>query len=162
MSYIRLAKNKDKESILSLYQSLIGISGCTWSMKYPYIEEVQHDIENSSLYCICDNTDSILAVAAAGNDNELDHLLWNDKMKNPCELARVAVNQSKHNLGLGYAIVEYVIKDVKKRGFDGIRMLVSKSNPSALALYEKFNFHRCGETRMYDIEFFCYEMVLED
>lgn len=162
MRYIRLAKTEDTESIVNLYQTLIGTPGCAWSMEYPTIAEVQNDINNSSLYCMCDDNDNIIAVAAAGYDNELEHLSWNSMMKNPCELARVGVKQSMQNQGLGYVIVEHVIKDVKKRGFDGIRMLVSKANPSALALYEKLKFHCCGETRMYNIDWFCYEMVLQD
>lgn len=161
MSYIRLAENEDKESILSLYQSLIGTPGCAWSKEYPTIAEVQYDIENSSLYCLCGDNNSIVAAAAAGNYDELGHLSWDTNMKNPCELARVGVKRSMHNRGLGYTIVKYVIEDVKKRGFDGIRMLVSKTNPSALALYEKLDFRRCGETRMYDNDWFCYQMIFE-
>ncbi len=162
MSYIRLAKNEDRESILNLYQELIGTPGCAWSTEYPTIVELQRDIDNNSAYCMSDDNECIIAVASAGNDYELDHLIWNTRMKNPCELARVGVKRSMQNQGLGYKLIEYVIKDVKKRGFDGIRMLVSKTNPSALALYEKLNFHRCGETGMYNIDWFCYEMVLED
>jgi ribosomal protein S18 acetylase RimI-like enzyme len=157
-----MASNKDKESIISLYESLIGIPGCTWSNEYPTIREVQYDIDNSSLYCLLDDNESIIAVASAGKYDELEGLLWNKRIKNYCELARVGVKKSMHNKGFGCTILEYVIKDVRKRGFDGIRMLVSKTNPSALALYEKLNFKRCGETKMYGIDFFCYEMVLED
>ncbi len=161
MSNIRLAKNEDKVSILGLYQSLIGTPGCTWSVEYPTISEIQHDIDNSSLYCICNDNGIIIAVASAENSDELSDLSWDERVKNPCELARVGVKQSMQNHGLGYTIVGYVINDVKKRGFDGIHMLVSKTNPSALALYEKLNFHRCGETIMYNRDWYCYEMVLE-
>lgn len=162
MSYFRLAKVEDITTILSLYQSLIGTPGCTWSIEYPTIMDIKHDIDNHSLYCMCGEDDSIIAVAAAGNDDELCHLSWDERMKNPCELARVGVKRSMQNHGLGYAIVEHVINDVKRRGFDGIRMLVSKTNPSALALYGKLNFHRCSETKMYNKDWYCYEMVLED
>jgi diamine N-acetyltransferase len=162
MSYFRLAENNDIEAILSLYQSLIGAPGCKWSIEYPTTMHIQHDINDRSLYCMCDDNESIIAVASAGNNDELCHLSWDERMKKPCELARVGVKRSMQNNGLGYAIVDYVISDVKKRGFNGIRMLVSKTNPSALALYEKLNFHRCGETIMYNIDWYCYEMVLED
>ena len=37
-------------------------------------------------------------------------------------------------------------------------MLVSKTNPAALALYEKNGFERRGETFMYDIDFYCYQI----
>lgn len=63
MSYIRFAKNEDKEEILSLYHSLIGTTGCTWSKEYPTITEVEYDIKNSFLYCMCDENGTIIAVA---------------------------------------------------------------------------------------------------
>lgn len=159
MSYIRLAKFEDKESILSLYHSLIGTPGCTWSIEYPSDDDIEHDIHNGYLYCLCDDNDIVVAVAVAGTDNELDQISWKDNMKNPCVLSRVGVKQSMHNKGLGYRIVKYVIEDVKKRGYDGIRLLVSKTNPSAIALYEKLHFNRSGETRMFDSFWYCYHMI---
>ena len=51
-----------------------------------------------------------------------------------------------------------MIEAVKDRDFDGIRMLVSKTNPAALALYDKNGFEKCGETYMYGIHFYCYQM----
>lgn len=160
MSYIRLAKNDDIESIFSIYKSLIGTPGCSWSIDYPTIADVQYDIDNNSLYCMCDDNGNIVAAAAAGTFSGLKQLIWNNKMKNPCELARVGVMQSMQNKGIGYAIIKHVINDVKTRGYDGILMLVSKTNTSALALYEKLGFIRYGEARMYDNDWYCYEMIL--
>ncbi len=161
MSYqTRLAKIEDSEAVMMLYHSLIGTSGCTWSIEYPSIQNVYEDIQNDSLYCLCEDHHEIVAVAAAVNDRELDHLTWSGKTKKPCELARIGVQKAMHHQGLASNLLEYVIQDVKKRGFDSIHLLVSKTNPAALALYTKFGFECCGERNAYDFDWFCYELVL--
>lgn len=162
MSYIRFAKNEDKEEILSLYHSLIGTVGCTWSKEYPTITEVEHDIKNSFLYCMCDENGTIIAVATAGIDDEMDWLMQVDNMHNLCVLSRVGVKPILHNLGLGQMLVKHVMEDVEKQGYEGIIMLVSKTNPSAIAMYEKSNFIFCGESMMYDIDWFIYKKIFKD
>lgn len=152
-----LAKHEDIQGIYDLYQSLIGTPGCTWNLDYPSSENVIEDIERQSLYVLKDNN-KVIAAAFAGHDDELQNLEW--RMNNPCDIARVGVSIEKQNLGIGTLILQNVIAAVKDRGFDGIRMMVSKTNPSALALYDKNGFKRCGETVMYDIDFFCYELLL--
>jgi len=157
---IKLAKNEDMESIKKLYNSLIGIQGCSWSTEYPTIVDVQNDIFNNSLYCLCDSTGVIVAVATVEYDCKLNQPLWSGDVINHCELARVGVNPELHNQGLGRLIIENIINDLKKRKFDGIRLLVGKTNYSALSLYKKFNFQCCGEIKMYNIDWYCYELRL--
>ena len=153
-----LAKTADVSEILNLYHSLIGTPGCTWNLDYPNKEIVETDIEQESLYVLRNDNSRIVAVAAAGKSSELDELSWSPGK--PCDLARIGVLFEMQNQGIGTIILKNVKNEVKQRGFDGIRMLVSRSNHSALALYDKNGFHKCGETFMYGIDFFCYEIAL--
>lgn len=153
-----VAKQDDIDEILDFYHSLIGIPGCTWDLDYPDREIVALDIQSESLYILRDENNILISAAAAGTNDELEELRWS--ANNPCDLARIGVLSTRQNQGIGTIMLRYVINSVRKRGFDGIRMIVSKSNPSALALYEKNGFARNGETKMYDIDFFCYEMLL--
>lgn len=151
-----LANYNDLSEIMDLYHSIIGTPGCTWSLDYPDKENVESDISSKSLYILkCD--DKIVAVAAAGSFNELDHLLW--EPKKPCELARIGVIPSMQKQGVGTIILHNVINTMKRKDFDGIRMLVSKTNSAALALYNKNGFGMCGETFMFGIDFYCYQMT---
>jgi ribosomal protein S18 acetylase RimI-like enzyme len=152
-----LACYDDVPEIMDVYHSLIGTPGCTWSLDYPDKETVQSDIDSSSLYVLKERN-KIIAVAAAGVSDELAHLQWD--LKKPCELARVGVVTPFQNCGVGTIILQNVIAAVKQRGFDGIIMLVSKTNPAALALYDKNGFEKCGEAFMYDIDFFCYKKAI--
>jgi L-amino acid N-acyltransferase YncA len=153
---ITLATTGDFPQILNFYRSLIGTPGCTWHLDYPNEEIIKEDIDTSSLYFWKEN-DIIISVAFAGISDELNELPWS--LKKPCDLARIGVAVSKQKQGIGSLMLSFVTNDVKSRGFDGMRFLVSKENAAALALYDKNGFIRCGETHMYDIDFYCYEMI---
>ena len=151
------ARDRDMAEIMALYHSLMGTPGCTWNTEYPTEEIVAADIENGSLYVLRNESDRIIAVAAAGVSDELEALSWG--LNKPCDLARIGVSPEMQCQGVGTIILRNVVDAVKARGFDGIRMLVSKTNPAALALYDKNRFQRCGETHMYGFDFHCYQMV---
>ena len=146
----------DAPEIINIYHSLIGTPGCTWDLDYPNNETIESDIHSQSLYILKDKG-RIIAVASAGPFDELIHLQW--RPKNPCELARIGVIPTIQRQGIGTIILQNVIKSVKHRGFDGIRMLVSKTNHAALALYNKNGFEMCGETFMFDMNFYCYQIT---
>ncbi|MCI8641750.1 MAG: GNAT family N-acetyltransferase [Clostridia bacterium] len=158
---IKMAIADDVNEIAKIYKSLIGYPGCTWSEEYPTIEDVENDINKKSLYVMQDKG-KIIAVAAAGKDDELENLeCWNKEIKFPCDLARIGVIKEYQNKGIAKELVRYIEKDVINRGFDGIHFLVSKTNPRALALYNNLEYCCCGETIMYDIDWFCYEKKLK-
>lgn len=154
-----LANNEDVPEILTIYKSLVGTAGCTWDDEYPNEESAKSDIKSKSLYLL-KKADKIIAVASAGAFDELNHLNWTPQ--NPCELARIGVVPSFQNQGIGTIILQNVMQTMKTNGFDGIRMLVSKTNFAALALYNKNGFENCGETYMFDIEFYCYQLKFEN
>ena len=56
---------------------MVGTPGCTWDMDYPNIDDVKNDFTKDALYVYCEG-DNIIGVAAAGKDDELEHLdCWN-------------------------------------------------------------------------------------
>ncbi len=155
----RHATFDDKDTIFKLYRSLVGLPGCAWSDEYPTEDNVIEDISNNSLYCLCSHKGDIVAAAFVGETGELDHLEWDKRVKKPCELARIGVSREHQNKGIGSMILCKVMEAAQSRGYDGVRMLVSKANPAALAMYDKNGFSRVGETIMFDIDWFCYEKV---
>lgn len=151
-----LAAGNDISEIVDIYHSLVGTSGCAWNMDYPDRAMAASDVDRGALY-VLRMDGKIIAVVSTDVPDELMHLPW--APKNPCELARLGVAQAMQNQGVGTVLLQNIIETIKKQGFDGIIMLVSKVNPAALALYEKNGFERCGETRMYDVDFYCYQMT---
>lgn len=150
-----LARPDDVQEIVSIYHSLVGTPGCTWDLDYPNRATAESDVSRKALYVLKKNG-RIIAVASVGEFNELGHLQWTPQ--NPCELARIGVMPTMQKQGIGTILLQNIIKMVREKGFDGIRMLVSKTNPAALALYDKNGFAKCGEVFMFDIDFFCYEI----
>ena len=62
----------------------------------------------------------IIAVAAAGKDNELEHLeCWNKEIIIPCDLARIGVLKEYQGKGIAKILVKYIEQAILKRGFDG-------------------------------------------
>ena len=154
-----LACYDDIPEIVHIYKSLIGTPGCTWGEDYPSIATAERDIKHNNLYTL-KSREKIIAVASIGDFEELGHLEW--KPKKACELARIGVVPSMQKQGIGTMILKNVIDVATQNGFDGIRMLVSKTNPAALGLYDKNGFERYGEVFMYDIDFYCYQMLFDD
>ena len=152
----QLANYDDIYEIVSIYHKLISTPGCTWSLYYPSIETAENDINNEWLYTL-KKDDKIVAVASLGDFDELSDLQW--KPKKPCELARIGVEPSFQKQGIGTIILNSIIRTAKEKGYDGIRMLVSKTNNAALALYENNGFERCGEVLKFDIDFYCYQIT---
>ena len=163
MEYIvKMATIENTEEILNIYHSLIGKDGCTWDLDYPNIDDVKNDINKESLYIVLNNKE-IIAVAAAGHDDELKELnCYSKDIKVPCDLARIAVKKEYQNKGIAKYLISYIEKQAIKRGFDGIHFLVSKTNPHAKAVYDKLNYVCCGECVMYDKNWYCYEKKLKE
>ena len=153
-----LAKRSDTPEILKLYRSLIGVPGCTWNADYPSREITEADIDAESLYVLLDKKYKIAAAVTARKDVDLDELdCW--RTKNPCDLARFGVLTGKQNRGTGGFLLRKTISAVRRKGFDGMRMLVSKNHVVARKLYQRQGFVKMGETTMYDSDFDCFELL---
>jgi ribosomal protein S18 acetylase RimI-like enzyme len=150
-----LASREDIPAIAAIYRSLVGTPGCTWNEEYPNRETAEQDLAHQTLY-ILKKDGKVVAVASIGVFDELEDLPW--KPQNPCELARIGVLPHLQNQGVGTVILRHVMEAAKAKGFDGICMLVGKTNDAALALYEKNGFERCGEVYRFDIDFYCYQI----
>lgn len=151
------ATPQDLPEVMALYRSLVGTPGCTWDAEYPGEEMVAADIDAQELYLLRQPGGAIVAAAFAGTNDELAALPW--RAAHPCDLARVGVLQSWQNRGLAAALLRQLLPAMQQKGFDGARLLVSRHNPAAIALYEKTGFHLCGEVTMYGIDFLCYELL---
>ena len=151
-----LAEIGNLDEILSLYKSLINTPGCLWTEDYPHRDNALEDIERRSLYTLKDQSGRIISVATAGGTPELNELEWN--INKPCELARIGVLMPMQGMGIASAMIHEIILAVKARGFDGINLIAGKTNPAALALYEKNGFLRCGEASMFGHDYYCYQL----
>ena len=52
----------------------------------------------------------------------------------------VAISKYCRGLGFGELLCRYMIKDIKKKGYEKVMLKVNKENNKARALYEKLGF----------------------
>ncbi len=158
----RKASDTDKAEILALYHSLIGTEGCTWNIYYPTMEDIEEDLKREALYCLTDEKGGIAAAVFAGSDPDMDELEWDPRVTRTVDMSRLGVKHELQGQGVGARIMNEVLSHAKESGCDGARLLVSRSNPAALALYGKLGFENLGEARMYNIDFYRFEKRLGD
>ena len=153
-----IALPEDAECIMKLYKTMVGKEGCTWSEDYPSMETLISDIKKGNEFCMKDNNGNIVAAIAIDEDAEVEQLeVWSKEYKNAGELSRLAVREDCQNRGLAKEMIEYVRKEMEKRGYDNIHFLASKTNPAALACYEKMDVEIVGEAFLYETDWWCYE-----
>lgn len=152
---------KDKQELLSLYQSMIGTEGCTWTEDYPNEEILENDIKRQAIFVMKNEKNEIIGTISIDDDKEVDSLAcWSDNLKPAAELARLAIKSDYQNQGLARLMLQKTMEELKKRNYKGVHFLVSKTNRKALHSYAKLNFEKRGESNLYGEEWWCYEKEL--
>ena len=156
----REAEHRDEPEIWKLYRAQLGLPGCAWDETYPARENISDDLTIHSLYCLTDSAGKMLGAGTIRLCPEHSELpFWNPRMHHPCDLMRICILPEKQSCGLGSLLLRQLLVAAVRSGYDGMRILVSRTNPPALRLYEKAGAVFCGETRMYEIGWRCCEIV---
>lgn len=146
----------DAEEIAKIYRSLIGSDGCTWDENYPTLEFVKNDIAKNSLYKAVKDG-KIIAAAYLGDYEESKWIeCFANGFKNMGEVSRVGVRREFQGAGVGKTLIEYLLSQAEKSPYDGLGLLCGAENYSAMRLYEKCGFMRCGESFLYETHWICY------
>lgn len=159
--YFSLGTEQEKEELLSLYRSVIGSEGCTWSQEYPSEAILEGDVKRRAVFVMKNQKGEILGAISIDDDKEVDGLsCWSNSLKPAAELARVVVKEEYQNQGIARRMFCEVMKELRKRGYKGVHYLVSKQNERALRSYAKLSFEKVGECDLYGGDWWCYEREL--
>ena len=154
------ATEEDREELLSLYKAQIGRECCPWDDEYPGEESIDWDLSRNALF-VMKAEGQILAAISFEEDEEVDAFpFWNRGLEPSGELARLAVLPEWQNRGLAKAMLRFGMKELKRRGFCGVRFMVNKTNAKAIRSYASFGFHVAGKCHIYEQDMFCYEKKL--
>lgn len=157
---IVMAKEEDRDEILSLYKMQLGREFCPWDDGYPSDLEITGDLSRNALF-VMKKDGKIKAAISIDEDETVDRLpCWSSALAPEGELARLAVLPDEQNKGIGRIMLKFGMDELKRRGFKGIHILVNKHNTKAIACYAVFGFEVVGECRMYEQDFLCYEKEL--
>lgn len=160
---IALAGPEDIEAVLALYRAAARTPGTAWNEYYPSREFAAGDIARGSLYCLWGEDGSLWGAASCGEPDEdiLDLPCWDGSVQHPWELTRVGVLPERQGRGLAGQLLRHILADAARQGVDAVRLLVSRDNPAAVALYRKLGFAAVGTWRMYEVDWICQEVRLE-
>lgn len=155
-------KNLTKEYLKEIKQLYIDIKRETftlWDDGYPSEELIKYDIERNGLYGVFENNE-LIAISYAGErceDGEED-FTWKENFNRRGTFARIGVSPKHQKKGVATFLLEFILKELKNKGFDGVRILVGVNNKNAIKLYEKFNFVNCGQTERYGHKYYLFEL----
>lgn len=160
---VERAHPQDAEAVLTLYRSLVGLPGTTWTEHYPGPEDVESDIGRGSLWCVWGPDGTLWGAASLGKDDpDIQDLTCWTPARNSCELTRIGIRKDLQGKGLGEGFVRCLLRNAVREGRDMARLLVSSGNPAALRLYQKLDFTPCGKTQMYDVDWVCMEKRISE
>lgn len=159
---ITLAREADFEKLMQLYRAAIGEEGCTWNEDYPNEEDIRGDLGREALFCARNDDGEIIAAFAIDEDAEVDNLdCWSPEIVPSGEIARLVVRRDYQNRGIAGRLLEFAMEELQRRGYQGIRFLVSSKNERALRAYSKLDFNKVGETVLYGHDWYCFEKKFE-
>ena len=158
---IRLLNSNDFKKIKNLYSDIKTNTFTLWDDNYPSDELIKYDIERQGLYGVFEN-EELIAISFAGQrcEDDEESFTWKDKFNKRGTFARIGVLPKYQNQGVATKLVDFILKKLKKDGFDGVRILVGTNNENALKLYNKFNFINCGRVERYGHEYYLLELRL--
>lgn len=157
---MELATEGDREELMSLYRAQIGREGCPWTEEYPSDETIDYDLSRDALYVMRSRGKIVGAISIEVDEAVNELPCWNKSLEPEVEFARIAVRPEMQGRGLGRKLVEFLLDELKKQGFNGVHIVVNKQNIKALRLYDTFGFRNVGECHLYDQDFYCYELNL--
>lgn len=158
---IRLLTQDDKLEIKKLYKDIVENTYTLWDENYPNEELIDWDIARKGLYGVFEN-DALIAVSFVGERCEEgeDDFSWKDTFNKRGTFARIGVSPAYQNKGIGTYFVDFILKELKLQGFDGVRILVGTQNTNAIKLYSKFGFENSGSTKRFGHDYYLFELRL--
>ena len=157
---IVLATEEDREEIMALYKAQLGRELCPWDEYYPSNETIDADFARDGLFVLKEDG-KIKAAISIDEDEEVNRLpCWDEALLPEGELARLAVLPEEQNKGIARVMLKHGMEELKRRGCNGIHILVGKYNTKTIRSYAVFGFNEVGECHLYEQDFLCYEKKL--
>lgn len=161
---IEWAKEADAAEVYALYHSLIDAPYSTWSEDYPSRELVFDDVRRGKTIVMRNQNDQIVSAIAlldAEDEPEFDQIaLWYRDTEKWAVPARLGVCREMQGRGIAKKMLQAAMDMAKEEGCGGVRFLVSKRNPVAQRAYQALSFDICGEARMWEEDWLCYQKRL--
>lgn len=158
---IELATPQDADAIWALYRSLLGEPYSTWDEDYPSREIIEEDLANNDVLVLRLPEGGIGAAVVVEKSEEFEaDVPWYPDVTRWCALGRLGVAHGLQGRGIARRMLTEAMARAKAEGCEAVRFLVGAHNVPALRSYATLGFEVCGQTRMWDEDWLCYEKRL--
>lgn len=156
---LRQAKQEELREILSMYRSVIGKPGCSWSISYPNEATLHEDFRAGNLFVLCRGK-TVIGAGSIVPRNELDDLNCWYYREEAREIARIVIKPEYQSKGYGKHLINKLCLKLEYKHCQVVHILVSKENHHALNLYRETGFRCKGECERYGHSYYAYEKKL--
>lgn len=169
MNTIRLAHANDLARIWDLVQKAVHLmnerGNEQWGADYPTRDLYASDIEKNELWCVVDEFDTVMGVAAIFSRHEPDYAPVPFRKPEPAvSMHRVAVDPDFENRGVASALFSQFENIGHKFGVDALRIDTYHKNERMLALIQKHGFSYVGDINLHGrtLPYHCFEKLLKE
>ena len=144
---IRQAQAKDKAKIAEIrplvFKSMLAAGLYQWDDEYPSEKILFEDIDKGHMI-IAQINEEIAGYVTVNKEIPAEYSEIPLKFSPKICVHRLSVNPAFGRLGIATALMDYVHKEYKARGFFAICLDTCEDNTAALGLYEKLGYRRRG------------------
>ncbi|MBE5939588.1 MAG: GNAT family N-acetyltransferase [Lachnospiraceae bacterium] len=145
MLILRSPKLSDAEELIEYLKVTAGET--EFLLKYPEEVNITIEQEEGILQWFLDSDRDLMIIAEvdgkiAGNCS-LSPVGKKIRVRHRCSIG-IALYEEYWGLGIGTALLKYLIEKAKEMGYEQMELVVVKRNEQAIALYKKMGFVECG------------------
>lgn len=145
----RIGTMSDLDAICDLIRSAIQAMDAAgihqWDEVYPAREDFEEDIKKNTLYlAILDGQVAALYVISTECDEAYHAWEWEGSDEKACILHRFCVDPRVQNRGVGRQMLAHVEDQLRKMGYESVRLDAFTKNPYALKMYERAGYIERG------------------
>ena len=120
MITLRPALINEKEIVLSLYKSVIGLEGSVWDDEYPTMDEINTDFDHNCLY-VLEKDGTVIGAISPLYENICDEFdCWQISDGTQREFARVVIGRDYQGHGYGALMTQMLLDIFKKDGCNSV------------------------------------------
>lgn len=169
MNTLRLVRAEELDTVWALVRrtvaEMIAWGSDQWGEDYPLIELYAEDIAHQELWCVADETDTILGVAALVCRHEEDYENLPFRRSEPAvSMHRVAVDPCAMGKGVAGMLFQKFEEEGLRRGVESLRIDTYCMNERMQHLIAKHGFTKLAEFYFpnRDNPYYCYDKLLKE
>ena len=137
--HLQKADMEDIPTLVEVCHAAAKTPGSTWDDEYPNTEILTEDVQDGALFKIMADSETA-GLLMLGEGGELSVLDDPSDGARPFDFARFGVHPQYQGAGVGSRALALALDHARKCGASCVRILVSPTNPAALAVYRKAGF----------------------